>query len=439
MRNKDKNIFIGMTEIAGIYSRLANGFRELGLSVTTVGLDSHKYDYEQKVESKPLVVKWYEKSVAFRMLAPRNKIFNRLFAFGFYQLCRFMLFCWAASHHDVFIFVFGTSLLYNNLDLLILRLLGKRIIGVLGHGSDARPPYINGVTLTEDGSPLCAKEYKKRTHKIKKVISRFELCANVVVGAPLTGHFFSKPFINWFALGIPAPPDTQVVSREIDSKTGDSVTIVHAPSRPVFKGSQCIRESINSLKRKGYNIRYVEVVDKPNSVVMRELQKCDFVIDQLYSDTPMAGFATEAATFNKPAVVGGYGWTFLQSYIDKADWPPSEICHPNFIESSIEKLISNVGYRKRLGIQAKKFVKSKWSFKQVAKNYLFLIDNKIPKHWWFDPSNLNYVHGAGMSEERVINNIVKIINRFDCKALYLSHNPMLEKAFIEFAKKHRDD
>lgn len=43
-----------------------------------------------------------------------------------------------------------------------------------------------------------------------------------------------------------------------------------------------------------------------NATVLQELQQCDFVIDELYSDVPLAMLATEAAIFGKPVIVGGY-------------------------------------------------------------------------------------------------------------------------------------
>ena len=66
-----------------------------------------------------------------------------------------------------------------------------------------------------------------------------------------------------------------------------------------------------------------------------------FEIDQVYCDTPMAGFATEAAWFGKPAVVGGYGFDYLKTYVPEGMWPPSKTCHPDKIENAIESLIVN--------------------------------------------------------------------------------------------------
>ena len=53
----------------------------------------------------------------------------------------------------------------------------------------------------------------------------------------------------------------------------------------------------------GLPLEYVEIVGQPNDIVLAEIARSAFVIDQLYSDTPMAGFAAEAARLGKPAIV----------------------------------------------------------------------------------------------------------------------------------------
>ena len=41
-------------------------------------------------------------------------------------------------------------------------------------------------------------------------------------------------------------------------------------------------------------------------MVLEKMAMSDIVVDQVYCDTPMAGFATEAAINGVPVVVGGY-------------------------------------------------------------------------------------------------------------------------------------
>ena len=44
-------------------------------------------------------------------------------------------------------------------------------------------------------------------------------------------------------------------------------------------------------------IKFIEITGRPNQEVLELISTCDFVIDQLYSDMAMVGFATEAAFF----------------------------------------------------------------------------------------------------------------------------------------------
>jgi hypothetical protein len=166
---------------------------------------------------------------------------------------------------------------------------------------------------------------------------------------------------------------------------------------------------------------------------MREIQHCDFVVDQLYSDTPMAGFATEVAWFGKPAVVGGYGFDYLKTSVPEGMWPPSKTCHPDQIEQAIEDLIVNREDRLRLGGEAQKFVREKWNAAEVARRYLRLIEGDIPEEWWLDPATVTYLEGFGQPVERTKENIRQMVEQFGVESLQLSHRPDLERAFLEFA------
>ena len=64
---------------------------------------------------------------------------------------------------------------------------------------------------------------------------------------------------------------------------------------------------------------------QPNSVVLEQLARCDFIIDQLYADFPMPGFATEAAWFGKPAVTAGYALDLWKRTL------PKRKCHQRII------------------------------------------------------------------------------------------------------------
>jgi hypothetical protein len=183
----------------------------------------------------------------------------------------------------------------------------------------------------------------------------------------------------------------------------------------------------------GYNIDFITIHGRPFEEVINEIKLCDFVVDQIYSDTPMAGFATEAACFGKPAIVAGYGLESLKEYIPESMWPPSLICVPNDIQNAIEDLILNVNKRNDLGIAAQKFVCEKWNAIEVAKKYLRIINNDIPKSWWLDPFKVSYLHGVGQSEEETKKIIHNLVMKHGKKSLQVSNKPSLENLFLAFS------
>jgi glycosyltransferase involved in cell wall biosynthesis len=423
-------IFIGFTEIAGFYNRLHTALVELGVDVTYIGGSTNKFAYES-ARGTNAMVKSYEYILARRYLTPKRQFINNVFWRLASGLVIVPLFIWALWRHDVFILVFGTSFLKNNLDLPILKFFGKRVICCVYHGSEARPPYLNG-TLADKAGNFLETSKCARLAKVRKArIARIEKYATVVVGAPFTSHFLENKFINFFHLGNPCP--TVSNDKETMSISSRAVRILHSPSNPVAKGTAVIRETIRKLMAKGHDIDFVEVIGQANAVVLSELKKCDFVIDQLYSDTPMAGFAMEAAAHGKPAVIGGYGWNLLKTVLPPELFPPGAICHPDRIEETIERLITDRQYCEELGNRARAYVNGHWSARMVAQRYLRLARNEIPLKWWCDPRSIVYVQGMGLTEGKVRSIIRSLIAQHGHSALQCGHRPELEQALIDFA------
>ena len=209
--------------------------------------------------------------------------------------------------------------------------------------------------------------------------------------------------------------------------------ILHCPSYPEGKGTPSIRAAIAALQCKGHRIRFVEISDKSNREVLAELAKCDFVIDQLYSDMPMVGFATEAAFFGKPAVVGGYYATEIAQDI-QAKWiPPSLFCLPEEIQTAIERLIVEREFREALGKHARQFVEQNWSAAEVAKRFIALIHGVFPQDWLYDPANCRYIYGMGLSKARLRRNVASILERYGPQAFQLDDKPALLQRVLDFA------
>lgn len=426
-------IFVGPREIAGFYGRLADAMRAEGFDVDFVLFKQHPFHYQAN-QFKPQLIRL----IQFFDSGMRNcslPIFLRyLLALG-REGCRGLFFVVCLFRYRVFYFGFGDSLLWRNMDLPILRLFGKTVIACLWHGSESRPPYMDGARVSSDGrtSPkletMCAD-----SRSIRRRIRFFEKYADVIVGAPFTAQFFEKPFISHFQLGMPVgmtpspePPSSTVqFGPRPNTKT---LRLLHCPSHIFAKGTEEIRETIQSLQASGLDIDYFELSGQPNHVILSALRECDLAIDQLYSDTPLATFASEAAAEGRPVIVGGYGFEYLDTLVSDEMHPASVTCLPGELSQTITNLVNDPIQRSEKGALAKAFVHSQWSPQMVAQRYLRLIE-EAPSEWMLDPREIVYLEGCGQPREITIKNIRAIVESFGIRALCLDHHPSLE-AYVQ--------
>ena len=416
-------IFLGFTEIAGYYTNLQKGFDELGVESLFVNLTEHPFQYGNW-NTTNLLVNLTRRLIKMRASIPQSNWILQALLQRLQTISQVLLLCWALMKYDVFIFGFLSSFLFFY-DLPILKLFGKRIIYVF-HGSDSRLPYIDGFINRNLG----IVEIVELTRKRKKQIQKIERYADFIVNTPLSSHLHEKPVLFFQMFGVPFKGDN------IDSakaETSPKIRILHSPSDPEGKGTPRIRQAIQNLQTTGYMIEFIEIVGKPNTVVLHELARCDLIIDQLYSDVPMAGFAAEAAFFGKPAIVGGYAQAEIQRIFPPDMLPPTHYCHPDDIEQAIEKLIVDEQYRVELGQRAKQFVESHWTIQHVAECYLRVIEGNICDWWLYDPRDIRYLWGAGLPKQRAKQLVRAVIEQGGTQALQLSDKPELERLLLEFS------
>jgi len=433
---KQIKVFIGPHEIAGYYSNLSKGLQSIGVRADFITFQSHPFGYGGETKL-PLILKamrWVNK---FRGKQGRSRPVRFLYALPGEILSAVWALVTILSY-DVFIFGFGRTLLRNNYDLKLLKLFRKRVICNLGHGSDARPPFIDGGYQSKQGKRPTIEETYRLTILTRKIVDRHFKYASVVLGAPYsTSQYAPSKFINHFSIGIPFDrDDLKKIENQKDPiaiRERHSVRVLHAPSHAAAKGSPLISSAIKRLKDKGYAIDFILIEGRPVAEVFEEIIKCDLVVDQIYSDTPMAGFATEAAFHGKPVIVGGYGFDKLRSFVPVEMWPPSITSNPNQFEQAIEEMVSNVNQCERLGKAAQVFVREKWSPTEVGKRYMRLINDDIPESWWVEPKEIAYLHGAGQSEETSREIIREMVSTYGEDSLQLSHRPDLHAAFLKFA------
>lgn len=426
-------VFVGLTEIAGYYHYLVQGLRENGCEVLYIGstLCAHRYGDE----TLPPLPRLFERTRAAAAAAPWRKPLRKAALLAADLLLTFALFLYAVLRCDAFLFGFGKSFLPLALDLPLLRLLGKTVVVNLAHGSDARPPWVDGAMMTREGAWPSPRYLLFRALFLRARIRMCERFAHFTIASPLTAQFFVRPAVNWYMLGLPMD-----VARALDragaagGREDRMVRILHAPSNPIVKGTEEIRDAIAALRAEGLPIDYRELTNVPNAEVLRELSSCDLVVDQAFSDHPMAGLATEAASFGKPAVVAGHELDELKRFLPEEMWPPSVKCSPEDLVRTVRALALDAGLRGECGARAQRFARERWDRRVVARRFLALFARSVPPEWFFDPLKARCVRGVGLSERRFRAAVSAYVSAWGASGLCLGHRPDLVEEYLRVAR-----
>lgn len=399
-------VFIGPNEVTGQYRNLAIALRAIGVSCDYFILNSDNLKYGGDIGNSrlPAIIRRLD-----ALRKNRQQVLRWLISI-LIEIVSIMFMFRCAVRYDVFLFGFGCSFLRHNIDLPLLKLFGKKIVVNLSHGSDMRPPYIDGALLDDDmkmpGLDILFRSSVEKRNKAK----RLEKYANFIIGSPISSSFFlNKSFVNLFQIGRVsqgfrhikpmAPAINDAANLDLSAR---AIRIVHAPSHAPGKGSIIIKEIIFDLIEKGYKIDFVEISGKSNDAVIAELRSCDLVVDQVYADLPMSGLAAEAACFGKPTLIAGYDLIELKMVTPTDCFPPILVCSPEEMYSTLNYLLDHPEQISLAGRVAQSFVYNKWSESSVALRYLALFQNKtIPKEWWHDPKSMIFLHGYEIGRAHV--------------------------------------
>lgn len=416
-------VFVGLSDICGYYSKLQEGFHEIGQPCLFVNAFP-SIEYRRRY-SAPLVGRMVERVANLRVRYPRGSV-ARLFFTALQSVLMLPLFIHALFACQAFIFGGGVTF-WAPYDLWLLRLFRKRVILVF-HGTDTRPPYINGAIVAPDVSVDRVLSETRRTKRRLRALERY---ATVMVNHTLTAHFHERPIVAWLHIGIP------YTVADAMPATGTGTHIVHAPTRPGPKGSALVEAALARLQSRGHDITYVKLVGRTNAEVLAALRQCHFVVDELFSDTTMATFALEAASFGKPAVVGTYGLDELKRVTPAELVPPAAVCTGETVEEVIERLISDPASAVALGAEARAFVQRTWAPALVAARFARLCRGDVPQEWLFDPGSLRYFHGWGLSDAQARASVAAVLERGGPSALELDDKPAMRDAFVAFARQEQ--
>jgi len=422
-------VFIGPLEVAGIAAGLARGLRANGHEADLVFAYAHRFAYGGEREHG-LVAGWWARAGRWRQALPRSQAVRKAFAFALQHLLGWAVLAWAVRRYDAFVFLYGETITNTALELGLLRRLGKRTV-VVFVGSDSRPPYIDGGWFPAD-RPFDSDAAARAARRQRAKVRRLEAGASVCVNAPATGHFHARRFVHWLALGIPreVPPEVPAHAPR------DEVRALHGPSHPVLKGTARIGEAVQALRARGVKLELATIEGRPNAEVLAALAASDVVLDQLYSDTPMAAFATEGASLGRAVLVGGYAARSMAADAARhgLPLPPTAFVEPDDFEATLARLVADAGERQRLGDAGRAFVAAHWTPAAVASRLLRMIEGGVPDAWWVDPAEVSYLHGCGLPEAVARERVRALVERRGAGALQLDDKPVLRDAFVAFGR-----
>lgn len=193
---------------------------------------------------------------------------------------RLLFFAWAAVHYDVFHFFWGDSLWglwrFHNLDLPLLKVLGKRVL-VHFRGLDVIDiQYFDYKRALASGTPAARPEMSRADQKAR--IRRWRRYADKIL--------VSEPdllFVSDQAVLVPQVIDLrQWTQTDPAPKTPDGIIrIVHAPSRRRKKGTEFVEAAVERLKKRGLPVELVLAEGVRHERVKDYYSGADIGIDQV--------------------------------------------------------------------------------------------------------------------------------------------------------------
>lgn len=320
------------TNIAGQPLNISKTVKSLGYKCNLLS-NKNKFNYDNDL-----------------LLSDSSNIFIR-------QINKIVIFFKAIFKYDVFHY-HTDGLLYLNIDVLILKLLRKKIF-IQFHGSEIRlyeqekkrNRFFRSDNITDQKS------------KIRRLKFWSFITDNVIVCDHSLDLFLKPYFKNIHAIGQILDVDKFIP--EYPSIDNDTPILVHAPSVKSTKGTEYVDEAIKSLKNKGINFNYIEVHNMSHEEALKIYQTADIVIDQLLIGS-YGIVSCESMALGKPVVC----YILDENVIKYGKELPIINANPETIENVLEELILSPEKRNIIGKKSRLYAKKTFNSKIVAEKLI---------------------------------------------------------------------
>jgi hypothetical protein len=451
-----KRIFLGFHNIALYQSHLKKGLEALGCRVTRIAYgDDLKFGQDDA--ERIVWFRWLKRAMEWNRACwqrvdriPKTSLLKLLAAVwilrGSALTKRVLQWCallWTMARHDVIVLSYCGSFLESSdhtmeptrrtfRDLKLIKRAGRMLIFTF-HGSDSRPPYLDGYVL-RNPRRLAPALLVELTRSRRRLIEGIEQYADYLVSVPAQTYFHMRPVVLHEYLGRPFETPEGVDPSDNGLSAGPLV-VLHAPSNPHAKGTDEIRRAMARLRESGLTFEYVEVTRRPHAELLEEIRRATLVVDQMYSDRMITGVATEAMYFGKPVVVAGYYADYYRrNYEGRMPLPPTVFCTPDKLEDAVRSLLNDPERRGALGRAGAEYVRTHFSPEVVARRWLEMIAGRLPAAAFFDPYSLTYPLGAAISRDEAQRTVAAVVAAGGRDALCLADKPELETAVMALAQ-----
>lgn len=343
LKNSSKVSFIiGVDEIANCTYSLKQVFREDAISVNfniNKYYKSNIYDYFLPTSSKEL------------------SFFLRIF-YGPFLLAKL------ANQGDVFIYLWSTGFsLDREIDYKFLKSKQKKIVCIF-LGSDIRSLKLQREYGQKYHIDTMATylEIKNNDEIVKKVAALADKYSDLVFNYSIDQISYLKSNqIPW-----PYMIDDKLLNKDnnkFSKLTSNQIVVCHAPSNPFIKGTPLVRAVIKKLQIEGYDFKYIEMINIPNSEVLEILEKSHIVLNEFYAFVP--GVFSIEAMAKQNAVLTSANYTDISDTAEGA-WMPTKYWE---IYDHLKYLLDNPEKIEIFALNGHEFVKNNYTNEKVKLFY----------------------------------------------------------------------
>lgn len=335
---------------------------------------------------------------------------------------------------DAVLYVSGNTPTGTLLEPKLLRVLLNRRLNFLFHGSDARPPYLNGARHKE-GMPANWRKIKDQTDKMRRLVEKVEDTGGRVFAYPGIAHFFSKKFIDWQLLGMPVAESAVMKSGSEKQHNEQALTtrILHSPSNPSAKGTEAIRAAVLQLQSEGFDIDYLELQGVSNNAVRDAISQVDIAIDQLYCDRPGAAFSLECISAGVLCIVGSPHAIWLKNHYRDSIIQPCYLINPQELVQSLRHYLQNPEEKTARASQLHSASNTHFSPEKIGEKWVTAIFSQPSLDAYFDPFNLDSEMGGFASKPHLASLVRGTVKKYGVGALGLEHNPVLQERVLRMS------